>query len=51
MVISASVCATLDEETILSKHAVELNKERAAMMGISGLMDLEKLDETTMAVD
>jgi Chlorophyll A-B binding protein len=42
---------TFDEETKLSKRAVELNNGRAAMMGILGLMVHEKLGEIGMAVE
>ena len=34
---------TFDEDTKLSKHAIELNNGRAAMLGILGLMANEKL--------
>ena len=40
-----------DEETKLSKRAIELNNGRAAMMGILGLMVHEKLGEIGMAAD
>ena len=42
---------TFDEETKLSKRAIELNNGRAAMMGILGLMVHEKLGEIGMAAD
>jgi len=42
---------TFDEETKLSKRAIELNNGRAAMMGILGLMVHEKLGEIDMAAD
>ena len=42
---------TFDEETKLTKRAVELNNGRAAMMGILGLMVHEKLGEIGMAAD
>ena len=40
-----------DEETKLSKRAIELNNGRAAMMGILGLMVHEKLNEIGMVAD
>ena len=42
---------TFDEETKLSKRAIELNNGRAAMMGILGLMVHEKLNEIDMVAD
>jgi len=42
---------SLDEETKLSKRAIELNNGRAAMMGILGLMVHEKLNEIGMVAD
>ena len=42
---------TFDEETKLSKRAIELNNGRAAMMGILGLMVHEKLNEIGMVAD
>mmetsp|Transcript_45926 Transcript_45926/g.85396 ORF Transcript_45926/g.85396 Transcript_45926/m.85396 type:complete len:212 (-) Transcript_45926:153-788(-) len=42
---------TFDEETKLSKRAIELNNGRAAMMGILGLMVHEKLGEIDMVAD
>ena len=42
---------SLDEETKLTKRAVELNNGRAAMMGILGLMVHEKLNEIGMVAD
>ena len=42
---------SLDEETKLSKRAIELNNGRAAMMGILGLMVHEKLNEIDMVAD
>merc|ERR1712087_311343 len=42
---------TFDEETKLSKRAIELNNGRAAMMGILGLMVHEKLNEIGMGVE
>ena len=40
-----------DEETKLSKRAIELNNGRAAMLGILGLMVHEKLNEIDMVAD
>jgi len=42
---------SLDEETKLSKRAIELNNGRAAMMGILGLMVHEKLNAIDMVAD
>ena len=42
---------SFDEETKLSKRAIELNNGRAAMMGILGLMVHEKLNEIDMVAD
>jgi hypothetical protein len=42
---------SFDEETKLSKRAIELNNGRAAMMGILGLMVHEKLNEIGMVAD
>ena len=42
---------TFDEETKLSKRAIELNNGRAAMLGILGLMVHEKLNEIGMVAD
>jgi hypothetical protein len=42
---------TFDEETKLSKRAIELNNGRAAQLGILGLMVHEKLGEIGMAAD
>ena len=42
---------TFDEETKLSKRAIELNNGRAAQFGILGLMVHEKLGEIDMAAD
>jgi len=42
---------TFDEDTKLTKRAVELNNGRAAMMGILGLMVHEKLNEIGMVAD
>mmetsp|Transcript_19961 Transcript_19961/g.29236 ORF Transcript_19961/g.29236 Transcript_19961/m.29236 type:complete len:209 (-) Transcript_19961:78-704(-) len=42
---------SFDEETKLTKRAVELNNGRAAQFGILGLMVHEKLGEIDMAVD
>uniref|UniRef100_A0A6U0F5K0 Fucoxanthin-chlorophyll a/c light-harvesting protein n=1 Tax=Helicotheca tamesis TaxID=374047 RepID=A0A6U0F5K0_9STRA len=42
---------TFDEETKLSKRAIELNNGRAAQLGILGLMVHEKLNEIDMVAD
>eukprot|EP00957_Ditylum_brightwellii_P174602 13294057-Ditylum_brightwellii.AAC.1 len=42
---------TFDEETKLSKRAIELNNGRAAQFGILGLMVHKKLGEIDMAAD
>merc|ERR1712154_613029 len=42
---------TFDEETKLSKRAIELNNGRAAMMGLLGLMVHEKLNEAGTVAD
>merc|ERR1711906_90301 len=42
---------TFDEETKLSKRAIELNNGRAAQMGLLGLMVHEKLGEIDMVAD
>jgi len=41
---------TFDEETKLSKRAIELNNGRAAMMGILGLMVHEKLGNVDLLI-
>jgi hypothetical protein len=42
---------TFDEETKMSKRAIELNNGRAAQMGLLGLMVHEKLGEIGMGVE
>merc|ERR1712232_481565 len=42
---------TFDEETKLSKRAIELNNGRAAQCGLLGLMIHEKLNEIDMVAD
>eukprot|EP00565_Helicotheca_tamesis_P007875 CAMPEP_0185723182 /NCGR_PEP_ID=MMETSP1171-20130828/108_1 /TAXON_ID=374046 /ORGANISM="Helicotheca tamensis, Strain CCMP826" /LENGTH=208 /DNA_ID=CAMNT_0028390849 /DNA_START=18 /DNA_END=644 /DNA_ORIENTATION=+ len=42
---------SFDEETKLSKRAIELNNGRAAQLGILGLMVHEKLNEIDMVAD